>query len=53
MADLAQYIHDDLDRLLRVIDGQGNGATYVYDAVDNLPSITRNPGGSGTSAIMA
>lgn len=52
VADLVQYIHDDLDRLLQVIDGQGNGATYEYGAVGNLPSITRNLGGSGTSATM-
>lgn len=46
-ADQAQYIYDDLDRLSQVIDGQGNVATYTYDAVGNLLSITRNTGGVG------
>ena len=40
-ADQAQYIYDDLGRLSQVIDGQGNVATYNYDAVGNLLSITR------------
>ena len=30
--DQAQYIYDDLGRLSQVIDGQGNVATYTYDA---------------------
>ena len=29
-ADQAQYIYDDLGRLSKVIDGQGNVATYTY-----------------------
>ncbi|MBY0246044.1 MAG: RHS repeat protein [Nitrospiraceae bacterium] len=33
VADQAQYIYDDLGRLSQVIDGQGNVATYQYDAV--------------------
>ena len=41
-ADQATYIHDDLGRLSQVIDGQGNVATYTYDAVGNLLSITRS-----------
>ena len=44
VADQAQYIYDDLGRLAQVIDGQGNVATYNYDAVGNLLSITRNTG---------
>ncbi|SPP64040.1 RHS/YD repeat-containing protein (fragment) [Nitrospira lenta] len=40
VADQAQYIYDDLGRLSQVIDGQGNVATYTYDAVGNLRSIT-------------
>ena len=44
-ADQAQYIYDDFGRLSQVIDGQGNVATYNYDAVGNLLSITRNTGG--------
>lgn len=50
-ADQAQYIYDDLGRLSQVIDGQGNVATYTYDAVGNLLSITRNTGGVGAPTI--
>jgi YD repeat-containing protein len=42
-ADTAQYFYDGLGRLSVVIDGQGNIATYNYDAVGNLLSITRGP----------
>ena len=52
-ADQAHYIYDDLGRLSQVIDGQGNVATYQYDAVGNLLSITRNTGGVGASTITA
>ncbi len=45
IADQAQYIYDDLGCFSYVIDGQGNVATYQYDAVGNLLSITRNTGG--------
>jgi len=51
LADQAQYIYDDLGRLSQVIDGQGNVATYQYDAVGNLLSITRNTGGVGAPTI--
>ena len=44
LADQAQYIYDDLGRLSQVMDGQGNVATYRYDAVGNLLSIARNTG---------
>lgn len=53
IADQAQYIYDDLGRLSQVIDGQGNVATYQYDAVGNLLSITRNTGGIGAPTITA
>lgn len=53
VADQAQYIYDDLGRLSQVIDGQGNVATYSYDAVGNLLSITRNTGGVGAPTITA
>ena len=53
VADQAQYIYDDLGRLSQVIDGQGNVATYTYDAVGNLLSITRNTGGVGAPTITA
>ena len=42
VADQAQYIYDDLGRLSQVIDGQGNVATYNYDAVGNLRRRSRN-----------
>jgi len=39
------YVYDDLGRLAGVIDVLGNAATYNYDAVGNILSITRvNPG---------
>lgn len=53
VADQVQYIYDDLGRLSQVIDGQGNVATYTYDAVGNLLSITRNTGGVGAPTITA
>ncbi|TKB68742.1 MAG: hypothetical protein E8D52_07055 [Nitrospira sp.] len=53
IADQAQYIYDDLGRLSQVIDAQGNVATYQYDAVGNLLSITRNTGGVGAPTITA
>src|SRR5262245_8326418 len=36
------YVYDDLGRLHRVFDGQGEGATYVYDAVGNILQILRH-----------
>ena len=53
IADQAYYIYDDLGRLSQVIDGQGNVATYTYDADGNLLSITRNTGGVGVPTITA
>ena len=35
------YLYDQLGRLIGVIDKDGNAATYVYDAVGNLLSISR------------
>ncbi len=35
-------VYDNLDRLVKVIDGQGNVATYNYDAVWNLLSLMWN-----------
>jgi YD repeat-containing protein len=46
-ADEAKYIYDDLGRLYRVIDEQENAATYHYDEVGNLLSITRETGVTG------
>lgn len=36
------YLYDELQRLKSVIDPVGEAATYSYDAVGNLLSITRN-----------
>ena len=46
-AEEAKYIYDELGRLYQVIDEQGNAATYNYDAVGNLLSITRSTGITG------
>ncbi|MGH9410197.1 MAG: beta strand repeat-containing protein [Vicinamibacterales bacterium] len=46
-----QYIYDDLGRLVGVIDQSGNAATYTYDAVGNLLSITRTS--AGTVSIIS
>ena len=35
------YVYDDLNRLVAVIDAQGNAATYTYDAVGNILRIDR------------
>jgi YD repeat-containing protein len=37
-----QYFYDDLGRLTRVVDQSGNIASYNYDAVGNLLSISRS-----------
>ncbi|MDP3110723.1 MAG: RHS repeat domain-containing protein, partial [Thermodesulfovibrionales bacterium] len=36
----ANYIYDDVGRLIKVIPDTGDVATYNYDAVGNLISIT-------------
>ena len=43
-----RYFYDDLGRFTKVVDQNGNFATYSYDAVGNLLSITRSttPGGN-------
>jgi YD repeat-containing protein len=46
-----RYIYDDLGRLVGVIDQNGDAATYNYDAVGNLLSITR--AGASTVSIIA
>jgi len=35
------YVYDDLNRLVVVVDRQGNAATYTYDAVGNILRIDR------------
>jgi YD repeat-containing protein len=48
-----QYFYDDLGRLIMVVDQKGNMATYTYDAVGNLLSITRSalPANNGLAMI--
>ncbi len=36
-----RYLYDDLNRLIGVVDQQGNAAEYVYDAVGNILQIKR------------
>jgi YD repeat-containing protein len=36
-----RYIYDSLNRLVGVVDQQGNAAEYVYDAVGNILQIKR------------
>lgn len=40
-AQEVRYIYDDLNRLVGVVDPQGNAAEYVYDAVGNILQIKR------------
>jgi YD repeat-containing protein len=40
-AGSVNYVYDDLGRLVGVIDGNGNAATYNYDPVGNILSVTR------------
>jgi YD repeat-containing protein len=48
-----QYFYDDLGRLVKVVDQNGNFATYSYDAVGNLLAITRSAlPGSGQPAVL-
>jgi YD repeat-containing protein len=47
-----QYIHDSSGRLTQVVDPSGNAATYNYDAVGNLLSITRSASSSTALAIF-
>jgi YD repeat-containing protein len=51
------YVYDDLNRLVGVVDQQGNAATYTYDAVGNILRIDRSdasaiPGGLGITLVM-
>ena len=52
-ADQAQYIYDELGRLVGVVDGQGNLASYEYDGVGNLLSITRGSVAAPTVTAIA
>jgi YD repeat-containing protein len=48
-----RYFYDDLGRLIRVADQNGNVATYNYDAVGNIISITRTtaPANNGLAIL--
>jgi YD repeat-containing protein len=48
-----QYFYDDLGRLVKVVDQNGNIAAYNYDAVGNLLAITRSalPGNGGLAIL--
>jgi YD repeat-containing protein len=50
---LVQYFYDDLGRLSRVVDQNGNSAAYNYDAVGNLLSIARTtvPANNGLAIL--
>jgi YD repeat-containing protein len=53
-ADVAQYLYDELGRLVGVADSTGVTAVYNYDAVGNLTSINRfTPPGSGIGIYLA
>ncbi len=41
LAQEIRYLYDDLNRLIGVVDQQGNAAEYVYDAVGNILQIKR------------
>ena len=45
------YVYDDLNRLVGVIDQNGNVATYTYDAVGNILKIDRVDGTSVPGAV--
>jgi len=47
-----QYVYDALGRLTTVVDPSGNVATYNYDAVGNLLSITRTTTSPSALAIL-
>src|SRR5262245_55537841 len=36
-----QYVYDALNRLIAVVDQQGNAALYTYDAMGNILRIDR------------
>ncbi len=52
MADIV-YLYDELGRLVRVIQADGQAATYHYDAVGNILKITRESGVTQTTTVAS
>src|SRR3989442_7850481 len=52
LADIV-YLYDDLGRLVRVVQADGQAATYHYDAVGNILQITRETGVAQTTSVTA
>jgi len=48
-----RYEYDSLGRLIRVIDGQGRAAIYVYGPTGNILQIVRDDGSSGGPTITS
>ena len=48
-----QYFYDDLGRLTKVVDQNGNVATYSYDAAGNITSIQRSTVSVNAPAIFS
>ncbi len=44
-ADGVKYLYDDIGQLKKVVDEEGNVASYNYDVLGNLLSIARSAGG--------
>src|SRR5690606_11339714 len=52
-AQQVRYLYDGLNRLVGVVDPQGNAAEYLYDAVGNLLQVRRYTASvSGNVAIL-
>ncbi|AMO98373.1 IPT/TIG domain protein [Collimonas arenae] len=49
----AQYVYDELGRLVQVVSSDGTGAQYVYDAVGNITTIKKNAAAAITIAEFA
>lgn len=47
-----QYFYDQVGRLVKVVDQNGNVATYSYDAADNILSISRSTVASPNSLAI-
>jgi len=45
------YVYDELNRLVAVVDQQGNAATYTYDAVGNILRVDRFDAGGPPGGV--